>query len=52
MGVAFTDAWAIFNRVINFFYDIKVIGNLPLGLLIIVVGVLGALITMIANYKR
>lgn len=52
MDSAFTDAWMIFNHVTDFIFEINTFGGIKFGTLIVTVGVLGAVITMISNYKN
>lgn len=52
MDLVFTDAWNVFNHITDFIYDINTFGGIRFGTLIITVGVLGAIITMISNYKN
>lgn len=46
-----TDAITVFNTLTNFFFDLEIISGLTLGSMIMVVGLIGAAITMITNYK-
>lgn len=52
MELAFSDAWTVINDITLYVYNLQVFGSIKLGNLIILVGTLGALITMIVNYKR
>lgn len=47
----FTDALTVFNTLTNFFFDLEIISGLTLGSMIFVIGLIGAAITMITNYK-
>lgn len=50
MGVAISDAITVYNQLINYLFNLDIIG-IPLGLLIIITGVIGACISMISNYR-
>lgn len=47
----FTDALTVFNTITNFFFDFEIVSGLTLGSMIMVIGLIGAAITMITNYK-
>lgn len=46
-----SDAITVFNSITNFLFDTEIISGISLGSMIIVVGLIGAAITMITNYK-
>lgn len=48
---ALTDAITSINTLTNFFFNLIIFGNVKLGFLIMNLGLIGAAITMIANYK-
>lgn len=47
----FPDAITIFNSLTNFFFELEILSGVNLGSMIMIVGLIGAAITMITNYK-
>lgn len=48
---ALMDSITVFNTMINYFFNLQLFNGVTLGSFIMIIGLVGAGITMITNYK-